>query len=252
MRSSSTAELTLADLCEPLFQHMCRLSRAARKSAESGAGSVAIGSDPDEVRSGIKQQFQEMQERASREGILDQFDRVRLPLVFFCDYFIQNSQLPFAHEWRAMAEVDEDPPHMAWYQEFFSMLEETLEEKSDAADERLVIYYTILGLGFKGYFEDNPKMLQDKMRDIAKRIRNRIEPETSSDICEQAYKYTDKRELSLPAAKTLTPIALALVGLIGTLFFLNLYLFHSAAGDIQKATQAVVDANKNVDAVAQK
>ena len=60
-------------------------------------------------------------------------------------------------------------------------------------------------------------------------------------------------ELSLPAAKTLTPIALALVGLIGTLFFLNLYLFHSAAGDIKKATQAVVDANQTaLDAAAQK
>src|SRR5687768_4288159 len=167
---SHEATTSLAELCEPLFQHMCRLCRAARKTAEMG-GSAPIGRDEMEVRSQIRALLQELSDKADRAGIGDQFEKVRLPLVFFCDYLIQNSSLPFAREWRPMAEVDENPPRLGFYQEFFQMLDETIEERSEAADERLVVFYTCIGLGFRGYFEDNPKALQDKMREIANRIR---------------------------------------------------------------------------------
>ena len=130
------------------------------------------------------------------------------------------------------------------------MLDETIEERSEAADERLVVFYTCIGLGFRGYFEDNPKALQDKMREIANRIRSRIESENATDICEQAYRHTDKRTLSLPAAKTLLPIGLTLVGLIGTLLVLNFYLFNSAADELTRAEQNIRQQNEKAIAGA--
>src|SRR6185436_9848270 len=103
--------------------------------AEMG-GSAPIGRDEVEVRGRLRAMLNErgeLADQSGRAGIGDQFDKVRLPLVFFCDYLIQNSSLPFAREWRPMAEVDEEPPHLGFYQEFFQMLDETLEERSEAA-----------------------------------------------------------------------------------------------------------------------
>jgi hypothetical protein len=253
-RSASvpSSETSLMDICEPLFQHVCRLHRAGRKSAEGGG--AAIAGDQHEARARLREligESGELAEQASQAGILDQFEKVRLPLVFFCDYVIQHSTLPFAAEWQPMAEVDEDPPHLGWYQEFFAMLDDTLAEHSDAAEERLAVFYTCLGLGFKGYFEDMPKFLQDKMREIQNRVRGRIETDSSRDICDQAYKHTDKRQLEMPPIKTLTPIILVLLGLIVTLFVLNLYLYHDASGQLKKAIDTVVEKNdqevKNLD-----
>ncbi len=236
-------ELTLPELCEPLFQHMCRLNRAARKAVESGAGSAGIYDDEAEVRSGVRALLSELSERASTAGIADQFDKVRLCLVFFCDYCIHHSALPYASTWTAMAEVDEDPPHYAAYQEFFDIVEETLLEKSDAADERLIVLYTCMGLGFKGYLEDMPKQLQDKMRQVGHRIRTRVESENAGDICEQAYLYTDKRNLDIQPIRTLTPIGLSLVGLILMLIVLNIVLFNSASKDLLNASKGITETN---------
>jgi hypothetical protein len=233
--------MTLSELCEPLFQHICRLNRRARKLAAEGASSDAAAAlgDETQIRAELAAVLGEMKSKATASPeLMAQLERVRLPLIFFCDYAILTSSLPFARDWKPMAEVDEDPPHYAWSQEFFDMLDATMKERGEGADERLLIFYECMGLGFKGMYEGDPQALRKKMKELASRLRSRLGSESESRICEDAY-ITDKRKLDLPPAQTLVPMAIALVVLILVLGIGIVYLFHRESKELREATGTV-------------
>ena len=72
--------MTLLDLCEPLFQYVCKLSRMAK---------AALGSDYAVVRSDIKTIINQMHERALSDPKLSaQVKKIELPLIFFVDSMI--------------------------------------------------------------------------------------------------------------------------------------------------------------------
>ena len=76
--------MTLVELCEPLFQYVCRLNRSARRGA-----SVAQGT----VRAELHAMFGQMREKAQQTpGLADQYERVRLPLVYFVDFMIKEGR----------------------------------------------------------------------------------------------------------------------------------------------------------------
>ena len=50
---------------------------------------------------------------------------------------------------------------------FFDLLDETLNDPSDEATERLKIFYTCLGLGFSGWYAGQSEYLRGKMLDIS-------------------------------------------------------------------------------------
>jgi len=130
--------MTLLELCEPLFLYICRLNRSARKGG--------AGLEYDRVRAEIEGIFKEIAARADAEpGLVSQYEKVEEVLVFFVDSMLSESTLPFAEEWhrnRLAYERNE----LAGDEKFWDLLDETLQERSSEATERLSIYRTPLHL----------------------------------------------------------------------------------------------------------
>lgn len=224
--------MTVLELCEPLFQYVCRINRSARKG---GVHNLAV------VRDEIRGIFNEMfQKSLGTPGLRDQYEKVRLPLVYFVDYMIRGSKLNATGTWKALAE-EEEPPIYTGDESFFDPeLNQTMAERGESADERLAVFYTCMGLGFMGYLEGQPQKVREKMREIAARIKGMMDPENAPRICEDAYN-ADTRDLTLPPLKPLMPIVVALVGLIIVLLASNAYLYHTGSKELSQHLKKVID-----------
>jgi hypothetical protein len=164
--SQSNSTASLLELCEPLFQYLCRLNRLGRVIAGStGSGNTvflvkkAAGPSAsrggltltyDSVRTELQALLQEMQRKTKDDYRLkEQFKKLELPLKFFIDSYIVESKLPLAAEWndnRLAYEHNE----LAGDEKFLEIVEETLRDKSQEATERLAVYYVCFGIGFTG------------------------------------------------------------------------------------------------------
>ena len=117
--------MTLQELCEPLFLYICRMNRSARKGA-----AVSYR----QARGEIEGLFSDMRSRAASEaGLSYEFEKVQMPLVFFVDSMIAESNLPFAQEWhenRLAYEHNE----LAGDEKFFDVLEESSRRRRFVMD----------------------------------------------------------------------------------------------------------------------
>jgi type VI protein secretion system component VasF len=227
---AKSAPGNLSELCEPLFQYICRLNRSARKG-----GSYELA----QVQSELKHIFAEMRSHAAPNPLLlDQFEKIEIVLMFFVDFMIKESALRFAGEWKEFAFERNE---LAGDEKFFDMLEETLKDRSQQATERLTIFYTCLGLGFSGWYTGQPEYLRRKMKEIAARINTGMEGGDVARICADAYEHVDTRDLVEPPGTKLLGIAIMLIGLIIVLFIGNAYLYHDAATALTNATSAITN-----------
>ena len=224
--------MTLLELCEPLFQYVCRSNRAARKGGAHEAPAV---------RADLQKIFADMYSRSLSTPVLrDQYEKVRVALVCFVDYMVRTSSVPFAKDWKPMAQ-DEDTPVSTGDGYFFDPeLKKTMEEKGAAADERLAVFYTCMGLGFFGAYESNPGEVKNKMREIAGRIRTMMDSEEAGRVCPEAYEATNRADLTEPPLRPLTPLAVALVGMLIVFFVANIYLYRSASRELRESLDQVV------------
>lgn len=248
--------MNLLDLTEPLFQHVCRLNRAARKAAtldpeaarsvDSAAGSsnreiIAATLDYEAARSEVRELFAEMAEKSrSDHRLAQQYQKIEPALVYFVDSIVAESSLHFATEWN-QNRLAFERQLLAGDQRFFDMLDETLAEKGDDAAERLAVFYTCLGLGFLGWFAGQPEMLRRKMAEIAPRIsiKRLVESDDSARICPDAYEHTNLIDLPLPVGPRLIGIAIVFCGLILVVFAANIYLFRASSADLSRALAEV-------------
>jgi type IV/VI secretion system ImpK/VasF family protein len=213
--------MKLLELTEPLFQCICRLNRMAR---------MAASIDYDTARAEIVELLARMAERSTQDHRLaEQYERVEPALVYFVDSIIAESKLPFAAEWHAHRLAFERG-ELAGDEVFFILLEETLEEKGDEAAERLAVYYTCLGLGFRGWLAGQPEKLRRTMASVAVRIRSQIESSSSSRLCPAAYAHTNHANLPLPVAPRLIGLAIVAVGLLLVVGIANIRMYNTAAG----------------------
>ncbi len=222
-------ELRLHELCEPLFQYVCRLNRSARKG---------VGLEPNLVRADIQALFSDMRSKAQQEpGLGDQFAKVELPLIYFVDFMIKESSLSFAHQWRELAH---DLGKMAGDEEFFDLLDETLRDPSEGATQRLSVYYSCLGLGFTGFYTGQPEYLCKKMMEIQARIRPFVDTDPSGRICPDAYEHVDTRPLNLPPLRNLKGLVVVLVVVLIGVMVANWVLYGKAVGDLKDALAVIV------------
>jgi type IV/VI secretion system ImpK/VasF family protein len=222
--------MTLLELCEPLLQYICRLNRSGRKG-----GSF----EPARVRSEIEGILDEMRSKSSTEGnLVSQFDKIEMPLIFFIDFMIKESNLSFARQWQEMAYEKNE---LAGDEKFFDLLDETLADPSQAATERLVVFYTCLGLGFTGWYTGQPEYLRKKQLEISARIRTQMDVDEGARICPEAYENVDTSDLIQPPGLKLAGIAIALVGMVIVVFVANFLLFSSASSGIQNYTKQIID-----------
>jgi type VI protein secretion system component VasF len=222
--------MTLLELCEPLFQQVCRLNRSGRKG-----GSY----EPSRVRSEIDALFEDMRAKAAANAnLVSQYEKIEMPLIFFVDFMIKESALPFAHQWKEMAYEHNE---LAGDEKFFDLLDETLADPSQAATERLVVFYTAIGLGFTGWYTGQPEYLRKKQLEISARTRGMMDVDEAARICPEAYENVDSSDLVQPPGVKLLGIFIGLIGMTVVMFVANFFLFRTTASDLQAALQKIID-----------
>jgi type VI secretion system protein ImpK len=220
--------MTVLELCEPLFQYVCRLSRSARMGCDL---------EMDQVRGEIKRILEEMKAGASASvGLAEQYEKVELPLIFFADFTIKESRLKFAYDW---SELARERKELAGDEKFFDLLDADLMDPSEAATQRLPIYYTCIGLGFTGVYTGQPEILQRLMSKISSRISGSIDADEKSYICPEAYENVDTRDFVEPPGTKLVGIAIALVGLIIVWGIAYFFLFRWTSADVAKSLKTI-------------
>jgi type VI protein secretion system component VasF len=221
--------MTPLDLCEPLFQYICRLNRSARKG-----GNYELG----QVQSEIRGFLADAKAKSVGANLSDQFEKLELPLMFFCDFMIKESALPWARDWKELAF---DRHEMAGDEKFFELLEETLKDKAPAANDRLAVFYTCIGLGFTGWYTGQPEYLRRKMKEIGARLQASGSTQFADvqRICADAYEKVDTRDLIEPPGAKLLGIAIVLVGLIIVLFCTYAFLYNDSARAENKALKTI-------------
>lgn len=217
--------------CDPLFQAVCRLNRIGR---------IQRGSTIDyaQTRADLEENF-EVLARIARGDISlgEQYRQVELALVCFADSMIAESALPFAQKWNnnrlAFARNER-----AGDEKFFQLLDETLADKKETADERLAIFYICIGLGFTGGMQ--PEFLRKKMQEIAPRVKAHVDADESAFITPASYQSTNLANLPMPMAASLVPLLIVLTGLLLVVVAVNVYTFHSASAELNQALDKIV------------
>lgn len=210
--------MTLLELCEPLFQYVCRLNRSVRKG---------VRPDVSQTRAELKSILADIRAKAGADrGLSLGFDKIRLPLIFFVDFMVRDCGA-FGKSWQDLAN-EESPPQLGGDEKLFDLLDETLKESGEGANERLAVFYSMIGLGFTGWYAGQPEYLRKKMLEVSSRIRGQLELDETAKVCPEAYEKINTADLVQPPGSRLVGIAIAMVGLILVVFAANVvaYLDH--------------------------
>jgi type IV/VI secretion system ImpK/VasF family protein len=218
----------LLQVCDPLFQYVCRVSRSVRKRAVL---------DVNEVRGAVTALLDDMRVRCADEPELAaQFRLVELPLIFFVDFTFRTMP-EFGGGWRDLAS-ELNPPQRTGDEKFFDLLDEALADRSEGARERIAVFYTCLGLGFTGWYSGQPDLLRRKMLECASRLRGVIDPD-DAQLCPDAYQHVNGANLVRPPAAGVTGILIALIGVTVSVFVAYGALYHRYSSDLTQAVSAI-------------
>ena len=230
--------MTLLELCEPLFQYVCRLRRSARMGRTM---------EMNDVRNDILSTFSQMKEAAGNDHeLLTQYEKIELPLIFFTDFMIKESNLPFAYDW---VELGRDRNELAGDEKFFDLLDADLADPSDSATQRLVVFYTCLGLGFTGVYTGQPESIQRLISQISARISGLMDADKKSHICPEAYENVDTRDFVEPPGAKLLGIGITLAALIIVWAVAYCFLFKWTSDDLAKSIDIITEQQKSSSAV---
>jgi type VI protein secretion system component VasF len=196
----------------------------------------------DQVRNDIKKIFEEIKAEALNIAALtSQYEKIELPLLFFVDFTIKESKLTFAYDWY---ELGRERNELAGDEKFFDLLDENLEDTSDAATERLVIFYTCIGLGFTGVYTGQPESIKRLMSKISARISGMIDADEKSFICPEAYKNVDTRDFVEPPSTRLVGIGITLIGLIVVWSIAYFCLLKWTLDDVSNSLDTIIEHEK--------
>jgi type VI protein secretion system component VasF len=213
--------MTPLELCEPIFTKVCVLNRLGRNQG----GLLQY----EQLRLEIEQLMARTQHSAEADPALRvQWQKLELPMIFFVDSMISESGLAVASTWNR-TRLAYDRKELAGDEKFFDLLDETLNDPSDEASQRLMVFYTCVGLGFTGWYAGQTEYLRGKMLDISQRIRNAMETDKTVRICPETYLNVDTRDLVQPPASRLGGIAIVFAGLCLIVVTVEAYLFHAAS-----------------------
>lgn len=225
--------MTLLELCEPLFLKVCELNRMAR---------CGMSQDFSEVRGELGALLEGIQKQSAADiRLARQAKEMQLPLVFFVDSMITSGQLPFAAKWRAKRLAEEQFNELAGDDVFFDLLKKTLEDPSKEAEERLIVYHAMLGLGFVGSRVGQPEEIRRCMAQIGARIRPHLDVDYKSRLCPEAYEQVDETDLTEPPNRKVTVLAIVCAcAILSTLFFYN-KMYASAIQTIDESVTKILD-----------
>lgn len=197
----------------------------------------------DQVRNDITRIFNEMKTNAFTSAELTtQYEKVELPLVFFADFMIKESDLTFAADWY---ELGREKNELAGDEKFFDLLDVELADRSDAATQRLVIFYTCIGLGFTGVYTGQPESIQRLMSKISARISGMMDAGEKSYICPEAYENADTRDFVEPPSAKLMGIGITLIALIIIWAIAYFCLFKWTSADLSESLDTIVGQDRS-------
>jgi type VI protein secretion system component VasF len=169
---------------------------------------------------------------------LNQVKQLELPMIFFVDNLICTSRLKFAAQW-AENRLGKERNELAGDERFFDFLEKDLTDVSEEAAERLAIYYTCLGLGFMGMHQSQPEQIRSYVDRCFQRIGRWLDKSKDAKITEEAYRYTDTRQLIEPPSRKIILVATLFVFLNLSVLALYYGLYAKAAGDLTRAIKHI-------------
>ncbi len=227
--------MTLLDLCEPLFQYVCQLNRMGRS-----------GGTPDysRVRGEVKALLSDLAQKANVDvRLLNQFKKMELALLFFADSMIASSKLKFAGQWH-QNRLAYEQKEKAGDEKFFDLLEASLSDSSEEAEERLAVFYVCLGLGFTGMYAAQPEQLRKYMNNIFPRIRHRVDYDLTARICDDAYKSVDTRSFLQPPSQRIWWIVIVFVFLSLSMLVLYYGMYMHASDALRTSLDQVIRQNR--------
>jgi type VI protein secretion system component VasF len=196
-------------LYEPLLQYLCKLNRLAR----GGAAPPSY----EEVRREVMTLLAEVSVKAEADPVLREHARVlNTPVIYAVDgMVVQNQRLPFRHFWHEKR-LGYRKDGLAGDEAFFvEHLDPALKETPTAAGaERLLVYYTILGLGYQGFYTIAPEKLRAYSKAIYPAVKHWLVEDRVDYLVPQAYQYTDRRDLARPPQLKWTVLLAGLVALL--------------------------------------
>lgn len=223
--------MTLGEIIEPILQYICRLNRSARNGGQL---------DADQVRIDLKGLLtQAKNQAAATPGMSDQFSKIELPLVFFLDFTVKEGHYNISRKWKELAF---DYNELGGDEKFFDLLEETLKDAGKTADERLSVFYELLGLGFTGWYAGQPEFLRKKQKEIYARISGVNPDGDTRKICPEAYEHVNTEDLIEPPGIKLLAFALVLLVCVVGLFVANIYLYHQSVAELNRSLSTILTA----------
>src|SRR5688572_21587366 len=253
--------MNLLELAEPVFQYVCRLNRLARRSGSAAKGDTSFFSKPGApssatpvrgsaleygvVRAEVKALLEDFVSRTGNDvRLAAQARKIELPIMFFVDSMISESNLSFAQQWN-QNRLAFERSELAGDEKFFDLLEDTLKENTEDASERLALFYMCIGLGFTGIYFRQPEFLRSTMQRIAPRIRHLVEADTAARICPESYEGVDTRNLVQPPGSRM--ILVTMIFLCFTLATIATYvlLYVKASRDLRASLSEVVRQDMN-------
>lgn len=218
---------SLPELCEPLFQYVCRLSRSARKGVALDAGLV---------RSDVRALLGELSARArSESGLSSLVDEVRVPLALFLDETVRQSVPGVGEGWRSIAEEIEGFEVDA--SRFFQAMEDALGDMSQGGLQRVEVLHTCLGLGFTG--GRTAGEIAGLIERAGERLGGRMDADPMARVCPEAYEHVDTSDLIQPAGRSVIGIGVALVALILVVIVGNALIYKNVSGELRAALRGI-------------
>lgn len=221
--------MTLVEACEPLFQYVCRLNRSARKGGDV---------DMAQTRAELKTLLGECKTRAltTGKGSSENWDKIEIVLLYFVDFMVRESQLPWVKDWRDLAH---ERNKTAGDEDFFDELDKALADPSESASERLRVFYTCMGLGFTGWFAGDSAKLRQYMNQMASRLRGQIDNDRAAKVCPEAYEHVNTSDLVEPPGRKLFGLVIVLVGLGITVLVANVVALQSMRSEMESSLSAL-------------
>lgn len=209
--------MTAHELYQPVFEFICEASRLARNRARI---------DPTDLRRRAVSILSDIADTARRDPLMaDHVQRLHTPIKHFIDGMMARHvlQSPQSEEWHDNRLGYEASRHGD--QAFFDSLKDALREPpSPAAAERLMVYYTCLGLGFKGI--ETQERIRELLDELYPKVRQFIDLDQSDKLSPPAYLGLDERDLVRPPReRKLATIAAVLCAILaGCSLYLWAYL----------------------------
>ena len=140
------------------------LNRIARRGGDEAIEYNSLSAEIVSLLDSIKK-------RAQSDPLLAlEAQKLEMPVTFFVDSIIAESNLRCAAEWHKnrIAYMHNE---LAGDEKFFDLLDETLNDPSPEASERLIIYFICIGLGFTGWYAKPTRVSPQKDGDHRKAHR---------------------------------------------------------------------------------